>query len=468
MTINISDALYLAAKKHAATQLRKISIPDLREFAPHTLEWGDLHTRKKELGTISKTLLDQITESTPNNEARSIERAFDAIIVAQEACVNELDYRGESGDRGPRAHGGNPGRPTREDAEDQGDGFNGNAMPDSQWRNSDGKSIRVYQPNENLAERSDSALSFGSAIRAVALGPRNEAERRSLSEGTDGAGGFTVPAPLARQFIDALRAQSIVIRAGAVTVPMDSDTLQIAKLASDPAFAWRAELAAVGTGDPTFSRVLFTAKSCAVLVKCSRELLEDSVNAEQMLLQAFANAAALEIDATALCGTGTGNQPTGILNAAGINTVSMGTNGAAFADYDKWLDALYELELDNIPGPFNAAMHPRTARDLRKLKTGLTSDKTPLVMPRDIAAITQRISTTLPIDETQGTAVDASSVIIGNFSNVMLGVRDNLRIMMLNERYADTLEVGFIAHMRLDVQLQHAQAFCAINGVIPA
>src|SRR5690606_27917462 len=39
-------------------------------------------------------------------------------------------------------------------------------------------------------------VTFGRYIRAMVLGPQNDAERRALAEGTDSAGGYTVPAVL--------------------------------------------------------------------------------------------------------------------------------------------------------------------------------------------------------------------------------------------------------------------------------
>lgn len=90
-------------------------------------------------------------------------------------------------------------------------------------------------------------------------------------------------------------------------MPVDTDTLQIVKLTGDPSFSWRAENATISESDPTFGRVLFTAKSCAALALVSRELLEDSVNVDQILMQAFAEAAALEIDRAALQGSGSGS-----------------------------------------------------------------------------------------------------------------------------------------------------------------
>ena len=81
--------------------------------------------------------------------------------------------------------------------------------------------------------------------------------------------------------------------------------------------------------DPTFERVMLEAKSLMGLVRVSRELLEDSVNVSSILEYAFTKGMALEFDRAALYGSGSSNQPTGVALTDGINSVSMGTNGAA-------------------------------------------------------------------------------------------------------------------------------------------
>lgn len=52
---------------------------------------------------------------------------------------------------------------------------------------------------------------------------------------------------------DRLRAESVVVRAGARTIPLTSDNQSIAKLASDPTPAFRAEAGAISESDPTFT-----------------------------------------------------------------------------------------------------------------------------------------------------------------------------------------------------------------------
>lgn len=333
------------------------------------------------------------------------------------------------------------------------------------WSDQDGNPVRVLRSTERLSEIEPRGVSLGDTVRAMITGPRNESEKRALAEGTSSAGGYTVPAPLATMYIDKLRAQSVAVRAGAMTVPMTSNTLAIARLDTDPAIGWRAENASVASGDPTFGRVLLSAKSLAGIVKISRELLMDTVNAGSIIEQALARAMALEIDRAAIWGDGADNSPTGIVNTTGINTVSMGTNGAVLGDYDEIIDTLYALELANAAEPTAMIMHPRTKATLAKLKDG---QQNPLSVPEMVARIPRLTSTAAPIDETEGTATNASSIVTGDFSQLFLGMREDITIRLLDQLYAENGQIALLVHARMDVQLAQPKSFATLTGIIPA
>jgi HK97 family phage major capsid protein len=73
----------------------------------------------------------------------------------------------------------------------------------------------------------------------------------------------------------------------------------------------------------------------------------------------------------------------------------------------------------------------------------------------------------MPVDETHGTATDASAIVMGDFRELWLGIRLQLRIEVLKERYADNLQMGFLAWLRADIQLAHPESFAKITGIIP-
>lgn len=332
------------------------------------------------------------------------------------------------------------------------------------WTDSNGNPVRVIGADERISNEEQRGTALGDVVRAMVVGPRSEIEKRALSEGTNSAGGYTVPTPLASWFIDRLRARSAVIKAGALTVSMDSATLAIARLDTDPVIGWRAENAALASGDATFSRVLLTAKSLAGIVLLSRELLMDTVNAGQMIEQAIAKAMALEMDRAAIYGNGSGNSPTGIINISGINEVSMGTNGAQVTSYDKLIDTIYEMQLDNAADPTAGIMHPRTGSTLAKLKDAQLN---PLQVPEMVRRVPLLTTTSAPIAETLGTSSDTSSIVFGDFSQLFIGMRHEITIQMLSELYAATGQIGLAVHARMDVQLAHTESFSRLKGIKP-
>lgn len=337
---------------------------------------------------------------------------------------------------------------------------------DTNWRNAKGEPVRVLANRDDFATRDDkAAISVGDLVRAKITGARNEDEKRALAEGTDSAGGYTVPTPLASRFIDLMRAKSVAIRAGAMTVPLESETLAMARLASDPTVAWRAENAEIAEGDPTFERVTFTAKTLAGQIKISRELAQDSVNVGAMIENALAQAAALKLDHAAIWGTGAANSPTGIYSTSGINSVSMGTNGAALTDYDKVLDAIYELQLDNAEDPTAMVMHPRTNLVMAKFKDG---DNNPVTVPEMVARVPRLITTAASIAETQGTATNASSIVVGDFRQLMIGMRHQLEIRVYDQPLASTGQLLVVAWLRADIQVAQPKSFCKLIGITPA
>lgn len=239
----------------------------------------------------------------------------------------------------------------------------------------------------------------------------------------------------------------------------------MARLETDPDSGWRAENAAIEEGDPTFGRVLFEAKTLAGKLTISRELAADSINVGAMIENAFAQSMAIELDRAAIYGDATGNSPRGVWHTSGINAVSMGTNGAAIASYDNILDTLLALKNSNAADPTAMIANPRTEIALAKLKDG---DGNPLVPPAMVGRIPLLSTTSAPVNETQGTATTASSIVFGDFRELMIGMRQQLEIRVFDQPLAGTGQLLVVAWMRADVQLATPKSFAKLTGIIPA
>lgn len=334
------------------------------------------------------------------------------------------------------------------------------------WRDQEGKPVPVYRPQDALASgvRYDGP-NLGEIVNAMVTGRGMQQIQNALSTGSVAAGGALVPEQLSAQIIDRLRARSTVIRAGARTVPMSTKTLAIAKITGDPTLSWAAEAASIGDTGPTFGAVTMTAKTLRAWVKFSRELLEDALNLDSTLRTVFANAMAVELDRAALVGSGTGQEPLGIGAAASAAPiVSMGANGAALTNWDKVIDVLQTLQDANAGDPTAMIMAPRTATTIAKLKD---TTNQPLAIPPALASIPRYATTSVPVNQTQGSAVNASSIIAGDFADLILGVRSELQIVRSDSAFMQTNEIGLLFVMRADVAWTRAESFAQLRGIIP-
>jgi HK97 family phage major capsid protein len=422
-------------------------------------------------------ILDQHPDGALPDEVRTRADALETaagLLNDQErrqVLIDELDRRAAG-----RPLDGSAGSPGRTEvrafeaaASPVPEGFDGQII-----RGQDGTRSPVLEHRHRLAsflpasENRAGELGLGGFLRALHGGPQSELERRVLAEASVGAGGAFVPTVLSAEVIDLLRARSVAFQAGVRTIPMASQTLKFARVTADPVGAWRAENAAIAVSDPTFDAVTLTAKSWALIVLISRELLEDGLNIDAQLRNVFARAAALALDKAILYGTGASNQPLGIANTSGIIAVSMGVNGnplgTPLLGYGVLLDTVMALDTANAGTLSAMILPPRTARYINGLQDGMGQ---PMQMPARLAAVPQLVTTSMPITETQGTSSAASSLLIGDFSEVFVGMRTALQVSVLHERYADSGQVGFCLWMRADVAVSRPAAIARISGITP-
>lgn len=304
-------------------------------------------------------------------------------------------------------------------------------------------------------------LTLGGVMRSLVTGPRTAEEKRALAEGADSTGGVSVPDITLARFIDKLRAATVCFQAGAQTLPLTSDKNTIARTITDPTCAWRAEAGPIAESDPAFEGLVFVPRSLAVYFKVSRELLEDSVNIEQALDASLRGALSVELDRVALEGTGTPPEPKGISPTTNVGAVAV---TAALTSYDKILDGIYEILVDNAAMPTAMVGHPRTMIALAKLKEGVASSINPVRVPALVEPIKQYMTTGISIVLSPGTA---STLYLGDFTQLIFGIRTELRIEVLRELFAVNHQYGFVAHMRCDIGLQHPQSFCKLTGIVP-
>ncbi|MCB1995335.1 MAG: phage major capsid protein [Burkholderiaceae bacterium] len=333
--------------------------------------------------------------------------------------------------------------------------------------------IDVLSADQSLLQREVAATehkgdipSMGRVLRGLALGGAAddarelEAERKALNIGNDPQGGYSVQGMLSSAWIDKLRAAMVLTRAGAQTVPMDAGELLMLKLTGDPTVSWHAENGSVPDTDATFGQVRLAAKTCVALVKLSIELAQDSSNIEAILERALIQALANAIDSAGLVGVTTNAAVApmtgaGVLNLSGRNTVtSIGTPVA----WDFAIDGMYELLADNVPMANIGALvaNPVLWKHMAKLKTGLADDNTPLMPPSEVSSMPKLWTTAAPT----GTAM------IADWRDLMFGVRKNITIDVLRQTFlGSNLQIGILAHARVDFAAVRSESFCSLEDI---
>lgn len=343
-----------------------------------------------------------------------------------------------------------------------------NRASSSNWVNMrTGEPIQVLTRNQPLSgiwkpTEGEQRFSVGKAVRGMVTGDWNGAgnEYRALSTSVGSAGGFSVPTSVHAQIVDAARKKSVVFNAGVELFPMETQQVSIAKLLSDPTTEYKDENLAFTDSDVTFGQLTLKAKTMGCTLTMSRELVEDSVGADDAVVNAIAQAIASEVDRAVLFGSGTALQPTGIQHTTGINKLSA---VGAVVDYSEMLDA-WRLILEQNGEPRSYIITPREAKTLQGMKDSAGQY---IGAPQAIAALQQLRSNKIPTN--LGLNANESLAFMGDFSQVLIGLRSGMIIegSTSAEGAFNKHQVKIKAVLRYDVGVIRPEFFTLIEGITP-
>lgn len=302
-------------------------------------------------------------------------------------------------------------------------------------------------------------------LAATMLGDRCE-DRKALDFVKDtkqlsgDTSGVLVPEGFQGEFIDTLRSRMALQAAGMQTATMMHRSVTSSRVLTDPNVAWRAEAAALTVGDPTFELVQLVAKSVGVRSQGTAELAQDSPDFGRQLLDVMARALAQEIDRVGLVGLAANGEPTGIHNTTGIGTVpAVGT--PAYGDFIDGLKVLLDANVELEKAQRNAIMSPRTWATIEKTAA---SDGQPIQRPRALEQMAFRPTTSIP--NNLGVGSDESIVIMGDFTDLVLGVRLDVTVEALRlQTFATNLLLEFVGWARVDYLVRRPASFVELGGV---
>jgi HK97 family phage major capsid protein len=207
----------------------------------------------------------------------------------------------------------------------------------------------VMRKKAPFLKLSKSMTNFVNDMKFVAKGFAPMA--KTMTEGTDTAGGFLVPVEFQAEVIR-YASEGSIIRSRARVWNMTRDILELPKLdQSSNVFGgvtlyWTAEDDLKVASAPTLGKIVLNAKKLIGLVAVSDELLNDSAVAlANYLVSLFGEAISYEEDKEFIQGTGMG-QPLGIINGVGISAVARAASAKiGYADiYGMWGKLPAEME----------------------------------------------------------------------------------------------------------------------------
>jgi HK97 family phage major capsid protein len=312
-------------------------------------------------------------------------------------------------------------------------------------------------------------LSTGRLIAGLVTGDMRdcEQERRAMSEQVGSSGGFTIPSLVYASLVDSYRNESIVLQAGATVYPMETENLRIVMVTGDPSATIVGENIEIPESQGVFAALNLSAKKLGAVVRISRELFDDApVLAAELEVQ-LSKIMALGLDSLCLYGTGAGGQPLGLRNTPGLQVVSAGTNGAT-PTFGLLLSAMQALETANAKPPFTLAYNPHVKYEYESLQDGMGVYFSADRLPASINALQRITSNQIPQTETQGDSNVASTMFLGQWANVAVGIRQQMRVEISTEAAGafKQSQVLVKATLRFDTGLIRPYALAMVNGVL--
>lgn len=282
-----------------------------------------------------------------------------------------------------------------------------------------------------------------------------EVQTRDLTVGTSSAGGYLV-ATNNQSFIDILRNTSVSYKMGVTNLSGLVGSVTVPKQSAAGTNYWLStEATSITESQQTFAQMALSPKTAGAYTEISRQLLLQSSPAVEGLVQSdLAQVVGLAVDLAVLNGSGSSGQPTGIINTAGIGSVT-GTS-IAYA-------GIVEFQTDTAGG------------------NALYDSSGYVTTPAVAGLLKQRVkfsSTASPIWEgklLEGTVdgykamasnqVPSANILFGDFSKVILAEWGVLEVEV--NPYANFAAgiVGVRAMYSIDVGVRYAAAFSLATSV---
>ena len=272
----------------------------------------------------------------------------------------------------------------------------------------------------------------------------------ALQIGTDSEGGYLAPDEFERTLVAALEEENI-FRKLAKVIQTSSGDRKIPVVTTHGSASWLDEEELIPESDEAFGQTSIGAFKLGTFIKVSDELLNDSVfDLQSYITSEFARRIGHKEEDAFFVGDAAG-KPTGIFHTTGGAQIGVTTAGSTALTVDEVIDLFYSLK---SPYRRNAVfvMNDATVKAIRKLKDGqgqylwqpaMTANTPDSILNRPV--YTSAYVPTI--------AAGAKSIAFGDFGYYWIADRQGRSFKRLNELFATTGQIGFMATQRVDGKL---------------
>lgn len=272
----------------------------------------------------------------------------------------------------------------------------------------------------------------------------------ALQEEVDTEGGYLVPDEFERTLIQALESENI-IRNHAHIITTSNGVHKIPVVASKGTASWLDEEGSFIESDDVFGQAQLDAHKLGTIIKVSQELLSDSAfDLESYFVSEFTRRIGNKEEEAFITGDGN-KKPTGLLASTGGAEAGVTAASASAITADEIIDLFYSLK-----SPYRKKaiwiLNDSTIKAVRKLKdsSGQYLWQPALKDGEFDTILGKRCFTSSFMPEIEA---GAKTMLLGDLSYYWIGDRQGVTFQRLNERYADSGQVGFLASKRLDGKL---------------
>lgn len=283
------------------------------------------------------------------------------------------------------------------------------------------------------------AASFDRYLRGDITG----AQLRAMGVSVDAKGGFLVPKTFSNKIITSLQDRAVMLDPTLVNYLATDGGAPIffPKFDDDAKAVIVGENTTIDKDDLTFGQAELGAyKYTSKIIPVSRELLEDAaIDVADLISKAVAARIARGVNEHLTTGSGNG-QPEGIVTAAIVGKVSAVANAITA---DELIDLMHSVKA-GYRNTSKFMFGDATVSGIRKLKDGnggyIWQPGMSLTNPETVFGRAFVINPDMP-----AMATGAKSVLFGDFSAYTVRQARGIEVRRLDERYADSDQVGFLA-----------------------